>query len=1037
MSSWESPIFHGPGDDGRLRDPFPLPRFQSDWQPRSGLCRASSRRILRRAHLAERANRALDSLNSLFFGGANNFVPPRPKPVAELRLSQRLALSDVMMAVKGLGAPPDACLDSGAQKVLRVAASAYCEPEVGVGDVVPLCFDSLSLPSSGSAGVELCEALDEPLQEMVRNFESTMLQDDDVWCAISRDTSHLKPYSDPSLKSRGKYLKFLRLLYDRGILSFTQGCRGRVGAFAVSKKPKVIQGKLSARQRLVLDCRQTNQLFRPSPHTELGSLASLTELEIPHDSCLFVSGADIQDCFYAVHIPSELMAFFCLEGDISGWEVRNITGGKFDCDEGSSFSPCFTVLPMGFSWSFFLVQRIHQLAVLRSLGIDENQLVLDGRPPPKLDHSNYVSMPYCDNIHSLALDKKLCDDGSRKIIHELQSLGFSIHEEEPASRLFSTLGGEIDGEAGQIRMTRKRAWDIILAFEFVAEHMVHPTTMQKLLGHAMFFSTLNRAGMSVFRRCYDFVEKGGNARFLSSREREECLVFAGLVPLLFADIRRQWSSTIFCTDASPEGYGICERVLPPAEVADIGRWNERWRYARLGPEEWAPRRRALGLDTLCGPNTVVMEESVADLAEVFPDENFPEVKSCRVLSRTHYVPVKKKQGQRVVPVSKPGQFATQRNLRPLRPASKGALRSNVGGGKKVKSALVRDPVVKKRSKSLRTVGRLPMNEEESVGSRAQKRMLTGLEKRSISVEVMNQYQKYLTMFENFCRGSGLGWPVKRDVDAILADYLDVMFLENRSAAEGEKTVAAVEFMNISLKGQLARSKRALRGWRKERPPQSRLPLPRLVACGMASIMVAENKKLMGLKLMADHDTYLRPGESIDLRGKDIIPPVKNSGKQYRWFSLVVRDIEDQRPDKTGTFDNSVPFNSPGREYLGELLHKRAKSLVHPNKFLYPFTAAEYRKAFQKAGEQLGVKSLHPYQTRHGGASEDLNTQERDHMTVKSRGRWQTDQSVRRYGKVGKVQKLLVQLSPANLEFCQWSSRNMEQILKGTVAARKP
>ena len=60
-------------------------------------------------------------------------------PFSDLRLSQKLALNDVIAAVKDLGAAPSACLDSGAQKVLRVAASAFCEPEVGVGDVVPLC----------------------------------------------------------------------------------------------------------------------------------------------------------------------------------------------------------------------------------------------------------------------------------------------------------------------------------------------------------------------------------------------------------------------------------------------------------------------------------------------------------------------------------------------------------------------------------------------------------------------------------------------------------------------------------------------------------------------------------------------------------------------------------------------------------------------------------------------------------------------------------------------------------------------------------
>ena len=95
-----------------------------------------------------------------------------------------------------------------------MAASAYCEPEVGVGDVVPFVSSHCPVPSSGTAGVDLMGALDEPLQDVVRNFETTVLQDDDVWGAVSRDTSHLRPYSDPCLKSRPKYIQFLQKIVD-------------------------------------------------------------------------------------------------------------------------------------------------------------------------------------------------------------------------------------------------------------------------------------------------------------------------------------------------------------------------------------------------------------------------------------------------------------------------------------------------------------------------------------------------------------------------------------------------------------------------------------------------------------------------------------------------------------------------------------------------------------------------------------------------------------------------------------------------------
>ena len=622
-SKWSSTIFHEPVGDSRNRDIFPLPVLATDDFKCRRVCRSVSRRLLRRARVTVMVNRAIRSLNSLYFGslgGEENTATS----IVDLPLGQRQTVASIVDAVKFLGPPPEAC-DPGAQKALRVAASAYYEPEVDVGDVVRLRFDQLSLPTLGAVGVDLVRAVDESIRDVVVNFEERMLQHDDVWTTLSRDTEHLTPYNDPGLKDRTTYLEFLRLLHERGILSFSQRCRGRVGAFTVSKKSKVVDGVVCKRQRLVLDCRQVNMLFRPSPHTELGSLSSLADIALGPSQQLFMSGADIQDCFYAVHIPAEMMSFFCFESDISGSEASWVSNGSW-CGDGDHWSPCINVLPMGFSWSFYLVQHIHQSSVLRSLSISEDQLFLDGRPPPRLEEDKLYSMPYCDNIHCLALDREQCNVGKQQVVDDLSTQGFSIHEDEEASTFFQTLGGQLDGDKGRVSMTSRRAWDLIYAFNFVADNVVSPSVMQKLLGHAMFFSTINRAGMSVFRRLYDFVERAEGPRLLSKSEREECLTFSGLIPLLFADLRKQWSETVQCTDASPDGYGVCTRSLDAKLVESMGRWNERWRFRRLEPDQWGPRRRALGRDPFSDGHTVLGSGDLFDeLDEMGANEDFPEI----------------------------------------------------------------------------------------------------------------------------------------------------------------------------------------------------------------------------------------------------------------------------------------------------------------------------------------------------------------------------------------------------------------------------
>ena len=269
---------------------------------------------------------------------------------------------------------------------------------------------------------------------------------------------------------------------------------------------------------------------------------------------------------------------------------------------------------------------------------------------------------------------------------------------------------------------------------------------------------------------------------------------------------------------------------------------------------------------------------------------------------------------------------------------------------------------------LRQVGRVPCRDEvQGVGKRAQTRKMTVLEQRSVSKEVFNQHTGYYNRFKSFCLQESLPWPPGKDCDLVMADYLDILFMENRSAKEGEKVIAALEFHHLELKGKMVRSKRAIKGWRKERPPRSRLPMPALVMFGIAMDLVARGKRIMGIKVIMDFDAYLRPGESIGLAAKDVLKPVRSAGPQYQHYSIIIRDQVDMVADKAGIFDNTVQFNSPGREFIGEMVWHQARSRNHPKDPLFPFTAEQFKKEFQSSGHRLGLDSMHPYQLRHGGA----------------------------------------------------------------------
>ena len=574
----------------------------------------------------KRVNLAIAALNTLFFGGEGRFQSSRAASMEQLPRAQFEAVKGLVQKIRNFGAPPPDACRQGALAALRAPASGYSIPEAGVGDVVDMQLGALSLPSGTVAGVDLSSQLPKPLREMVNNFEDWLLRDADSWAQVSHLASSLRPYNDPSLNRRSGYLQFLKHLRQCGILGLSTRVRGRVGAFTVAKKDKVVNGQKVKRQRLVLDCRQVNLQFKTPPHVELGSLSALTELELGDSQCLYTSGSDIQDCFYACFLPKGLEEFFCLASDLTPDEAAEVFGGyAYEYSQRDRVSPCITVLPMGFNWSFYLVQKLHEGASLDALQIPRSQLVLDGYPAPPVAGDAVISMPYCDNVHCMGSSAEACGQGEMKICDRLVEMGFTLHEHEPPSLVFPTLGGVIDGERGEIRTTASRAWNLIFAFEYLIENVVTTDLVQRLLGHAMVVCVLNRCGISVFRRLYDFIEKADSPRRLTREEASECRVFVGLIPLLVGDLRRGWSQTITATDASPEGYGVCERECGVEDVRSVGKWSERWRFRRLPPEEWQPRRRATGLNPFSDISTGGASGETSDPLEYVSNELFPEV----------------------------------------------------------------------------------------------------------------------------------------------------------------------------------------------------------------------------------------------------------------------------------------------------------------------------------------------------------------------------------------------------------------------------
>ena len=200
-----------------------------------------------------------------------------------------------------------------------------------------------------------------------------------------------------------------------------------------------------------------------------------------------VAGSDIQDCFYAARFAFRFGRVFLFAFKISHWMRQSIFLGRIfiDIHIWSVSFPALQSCLWDFPWSFYIIQQLHEQASIRALNLDPQDLIKDGNPAPSLGKGSVLAMPYCDNVHCLSTSREAADRGKDLIAEELRRMGFSLHEDEDASTYFRTLGGVIDGEVGSVAPTREKAWNCILAFEYLLSHKVSCKLVQQLIGHSI------------------------------------------------------------------------------------------------------------------------------------------------------------------------------------------------------------------------------------------------------------------------------------------------------------------------------------------------------------------------------------------------------------------------------------------------------------------------------------------------------------------------------------------------------------------------
>eukprot|EP00971_Amphidinium_carterae_P352507 6492627-Amphidinium_carterae.2 len=239
-----------------MRELLPLPHVHVEGVAASHLSRVVRQRAGRRRAIANRTNEAIEALNWLADSGSTQRDASAPTEVQ--KQAQEFIRSRVL-------ASPASLAPFEAEATARSLLGSGQPYDVGSCSVAPLDLAQLSIPKAGSTSVDLISRLPSESADCLQHPEEHMLVTPDEWGRVCEKHDHVNVYNDPRLRDRKTYLALVERLYECNLIAFVPAREvvSRVGVFTVYKKDR--------RQRMILDCRATNKLFRVPPRVGCGT----------------------------------------------------------------------------------------------------------------------------------------------------------------------------------------------------------------------------------------------------------------------------------------------------------------------------------------------------------------------------------------------------------------------------------------------------------------------------------------------------------------------------------------------------------------------------------------------------------------------------------------------------------------------------------------------------------------------------------------------------------------------------------------------
>ena len=277
----------------------------------------------------------------------------------------------------------------------------------------------------------------------------------------------------------------------------------------------------------------------------------------------------------------------------------------------------------------------------------------------------------------------------------------------------------------------------------------------------------------------------------------------------------------------------------------------------------------------------------------------------------------------------------------------------------------------------------------------------------VQESTLSVYRKAVLPFTTWLIEEGLTPNSSVQWDDLLVEWKNAKLITKN---QFQNTVAAVEFF-FKFHDKLAWSRHVLAGWNIAHVPRHTTPMVASLACLFAIHLSCLGHPRLGIGLLLQQCTGMRPSEMLALLGHHVLFP--ESCNIPTQTQVVIR-----LGFRTGTKakrEQCCAFDPALRPDLANLLRRLLESTPGDER-LFPYNLQQYGRVLKKISKMLQIEhlGLTPHSPRAGFASQ-ASLEGKTFLEIREKGRWLSDSSLRVYLDVVGALSISVDAQLINLK----------------------